>query len=41
VVQAQQETLIAMSSDWRWRKGTNEVSSPTSAWRATNYLDSA
>jgi hypothetical protein len=35
-----QEILIPNGADWRWRKGTNEVSSPASLWRATGYNDS-
>jgi hypothetical protein len=33
--------LIPFNSSWRFRKGTNEVSTPNSAWRATTYDDSA
>jgi len=36
-----QETLIPTGSSWRWRKGTNEVSNPTSAWRESGYEDSS
>jgi hypothetical protein len=36
-----QEILIPNGAQWRWRKGTNEVSNPTTLWRATGYNDSA
>ncbi len=36
-----QETLVPTGSFWRWRKGTNEVSSPTTAWRNNGFNDSA
>jgi hypothetical protein len=35
-----QEILIPNGAQWRWRKGTNEVSNPTTLWRATGYNDS-
>ncbi len=36
-----QETLIPLGASWRWQKGTNEVSSPTTAWRQPGFNDSA
>jgi prepilin-type processing-associated H-X9-DG protein len=36
-----QETLIPNGASWRWRKGTNEVSNPTTAWRQPGFNDSA
>jgi hypothetical protein len=36
-----QETLIPLGASWRWQKGTNEVSNPTTAWRQPGYNDSA
>ncbi len=38
---AQNVTLIPKSSTWRWRKGTNEVSNPTTAWRQPSFNDAA
>jgi hypothetical protein len=34
-----QETLIPTGASWRWRKGTNEVSSPNTLWRGTGFND--
>lgn len=36
-----QETLIPAGANWRYRKGTNEVSSPTTAWRARGFTDTS
>ncbi len=36
-----QQTLVSSNSTWRYRQGTNEVSSPLELWRSTNYSDSA
>ncbi len=36
-----QETLIPNGASWRWRKGTNEVSNPTTLWRTVGYNDTA
>jgi hypothetical protein len=36
---AQPQTLISFDSTWRYRKGTNEVSTPTSAWRTNGFDD--
>ncbi|HYG22885.1 MAG TPA: lamin tail domain-containing protein [Verrucomicrobiae bacterium] len=33
------ETWIPTGSTWRWRKGTNEVSTPASLWRNTVFGD--
>ncbi|WP_165108775.1 lamin tail domain-containing protein [Limisphaera ngatamarikiensis] len=33
-------TLVPEGAWWRWRKGTNEASNPTSAWRQRSYNDS-
>jgi len=35
-----QETLIPRGASWRWRKGTNEVSHPSTAWRQPGFNDS-
>jgi hypothetical protein len=32
-------TLFDRGADWRWRPGTNEASTPTSAWRELNFND--
>ncbi len=40
-LQAQSDTLISFGSNWRYRKGTNEVSIPTSAWRTNGFDDSS
>ena len=40
VIQAQNQTLIDFGSTWRWRKGTNEVSNPITAWRTNGFDDS-
>lgn len=34
-----QETVIPNGAQWRWRKGTNEVSSPNSLWRGPGFND--
>jgi hypothetical protein len=34
------ELLVATNSVWKYRKGTNEVSSPTNAWREVDFIDS-
>lgn len=34
-----QETLVPMNSTWRFTRGTNEVSSPVSAWRGLSFND--
>ena len=36
-----QETLIPFGSSWRWQKGTNEASNPTTAWRQPGFNDSS
>jgi hypothetical protein len=36
-----QETLLPHGASWRWRKGTNEVSHPSTAWRQPGFNDSA
>ncbi len=36
-----QETVITNGSTWRWRPGTNEVSTPTKGWRANGFNDSS
>jgi hypothetical protein len=36
-----QEILIPNNSTWRWRPGTNEVSTPTSAWRTNGFNDAS
>ena len=33
-------TLVNTGSTWRYRKGTSEASTPTTAWRATSFDDS-
>ena len=33
-----QQTLISTGSTWRYHKGTNEASTPTSLWRTNNFL---
>jgi len=38
---ARTNTLVAAQSVWRYRKGTNEASSPTTAWRQVGFDDSA
>ena len=38
---AQDVTLIPKGAVWRWRKGTNEVSSPTTAWRQPGFNDAS
>src|ERR1041385_2546506 len=35
------ETLIPLGSTWKYFKGTAEASNPTTAWRDTNFDDSA
>ncbi len=35
-----QEVLVPTGSFWRWRKGTNEVSTPIAAWRTNGFNDS-
>ncbi|MFM1767836.1 MAG: hypothetical protein RJA22_365 [Verrucomicrobiota bacterium] len=34
-------TLVASGQSWRWRKGTNEASQPTTAWRQRVFDDAA
>ena len=36
-----QETIVPDGSFWTWRKGTNEVSTPSTLWRGTGFNDSA
>ncbi|MGC3959053.1 MAG: hypothetical protein QM813_14255, partial [Verrucomicrobiota bacterium] len=36
-----QETVLSNGATWRWRKGTNEVSTPTTAWRTNGFNDAA
>lgn len=36
-----QETVITNGAAWRWRRGTNEVSTPTTAWRTNGFNDAA
>lgn len=38
---AQSATLIPAGAAWRWRKGTNEASSPISAWRQLSFNDAS
>ncbi len=33
------DVLFGRGSTWRWRPGTNEASTPVTAWRATNFND--
>src|ERR1041384_7232259 len=35
------ETIIPLGSTWKYFKGTAEASNPTTAWRDTNFDDSA
>lgn len=35
-----QETVIPNGAAWRWRRGTNEVSNPTTLWRTAGFDDS-
>src|SRR3954469_9240839 len=35
------ETIIPLGSTWKYFKGTAEASNPTTAWRETNFDDSA
>lgn len=35
-----QETLLTNGATWRWRKGTNEVSTPNTLWRGNGFNDS-
>ena len=39
VFAAQNETVIPYGATWLWRKGTNEVSNPVSAWRTNGFPD--
>src|SRR4051794_14011127 len=34
-----QENVITNGSTWRWRPGTNEVSTPFTAWRTNGFND--
>jgi len=34
-----QEIVIPNSAQWRWRKGTNEVSNPNTLWRGPGFND--
>ena len=34
-----QDTILPNGATWRWAKGTNEVSNPTSLWRGTGFND--
>src|SRR5690349_24328053 len=36
-----QETVIPNGAQWRWRKGTNEVSNPNTLWRGIGFNDAA
>ena len=36
-----QETIIPNGTTWRWRKGTNEVSTPPTLWRSVGFDDSS
>lgn len=38
---AQEQTLIPFGAAWRWSKGTNEVSNPSTAWCAPGFNDTA
>lgn len=38
---AQDQTLIPTNSTWRWRKGTNEVSNPSTAWQLPGFNDTS
>ncbi|MEK7781218.1 MAG: hypothetical protein AAB370_06935, partial [Verrucomicrobiota bacterium] len=35
-----QEIMVANGASWRWRKGTNEVSTPNNLWRNNGFNDS-
>lgn len=35
------DTFVATNTTWRYRPGTNEVSSPTSLWRTNTYSDAS
>ncbi|TAL00125.1 MAG: hypothetical protein EPO07_10145, partial [Verrucomicrobia bacterium] len=35
------DTVITNGATWRWRKGTNEVSSPNTLWRGVGFNDSS
>jgi hypothetical protein len=39
--QAQAALLFDRAATWRWRPGTNEASSPVSAWRSIDFDDAA
>ncbi|MFO1487689.1 MAG: lamin tail domain-containing protein [Verrucomicrobiota bacterium] len=34
-----QELVVTNKADWRWRKATNEVSTPVTAWRTNGFND--
>lgn len=36
-----QEAIIPNGAQWRWRKGTSEVSSPNTLWRGVGFNDAA
>src|SRR5688572_21142473 len=36
---AQAAVVIDRGDDWRWRRGTNEASSPIDAWRQIGFND--
>src|ERR1039458_8583965 len=36
---AANETLISFGSNWNWRKGTNEASTPITSWRTNKVND--
>ncbi len=38
---ASSATLVPTAATWRWRPGTNEASTPTTAWRNPGFADTA
>jgi hypothetical protein len=40
-LQAATQTVVSLGSTWHWRKGTNEASSPVSAWRTNGFNDAS
>src|SRR4029434_9400 len=41
LLSARADILISTNSFWKFRKGTNEVSSPIDAWRAVTFNDAS
>ena len=39
-LRAQTETVITNASNWKYRKGTTEATTPISAWRTNGFNDS-